>query len=208
MKNFTRTKMTLGATAALAGLTVLAVAAQAQAPGNSADQGATFYQATLSALPNTQGSGTATLRLSDNGKNLQVRIVASGLDAGGDHLSHVHGLDNGADSTCPTIAEDSDRDGFVELAEGGVKYGPIILDFMNIDPDRDGNIDFQTNVRLSGASAGALPLANRHVVIHGMRVGPVGAGTPGEVDGTAGFKVLLPVLCGEIVPAARGGGIK
>ena len=33
--------------------------------------------------------------------------------------------------------------------------------------------------------------------------GTVGAGTPGEVDGTAGFKTVLPVLCGEITPVGN-----
>jgi hypothetical protein len=171
---------------------------------SGSNSGATVYEANLTALPNTRGSGKAVLRLSANGKNLNVRITATGLDAGGPHLSHVHGLPNGADSTCPTSAQDSDGDGFVELAEGAVTYGPIVLDFMNIDPDQDGNIDFQTNVQLSGAATGALPLPNRHIVIHGMRVGAVGAGTPGEVNGTAEYKVLLPVLCGEIMQASRG----
>lgn len=192
------------ALAACGSLAALAAAAHAQGMSGSNDNGATAYEANLVALPNTRGTGKAVLRLSANGKNLNVRITASGLDSGGPHLSHVHGLPNGADSTCPTIAEDTDRDGFVELAEGAVRYGPIILDFMNIDPDQDGNIDFQTTVQLSGAAGAALPLVNRHIVIHGMRVGAVGAGTPGEVNGTAGYKVLLPVLCGEITQMSRG----
>jgi type 1 fimbria pilin len=197
----TRPLVALAAAGSLVGLTAVA---NSQGMSNSNDNGATVYEANLTALPNTRGSGKAVLKLSANGKNLQVRITATGLDAGGPHLSHVHGLLGGADSTCPTSAQDSDRDGFVELAEGAVKYGPIILDFMNIDPDQDGNIDFQTNMKLSGDSSDALPLVNRHIVIHGMRVGAVGAGTPGEVNGTADYKVLLPVLCGEIMQAGRG----
>jgi hypothetical protein len=43
----------------------------------------------------------------------------------------------------------------------------------------------------------------RHIVIHGRSVGAVGAGTPGEVDGTAGYKTVLPVLCGEITPVGN-----
>ena len=38
----------------------------------------------------------------------------------------------------------------------------------------------------------------RHIVIHGLSVGNAGNGTPGEVNGTAGYKTVLPVLCGEI----------
>lgn len=159
----------------------------------------TVYRASLSALPNTSGTGQATLRLSADQTTLTVNIKASGLEAGGAHISHIHGLSSGGapvDSTCPTIAQDSDSDGFVELDEGLVTYGPILIDFSNIDPDQDGTIDFTTTITLG--SEGALPLTDRHIVVHGMTVGAVGAGTPGEVDGTAEYKVVLPVLCGEI----------
>ena len=127
-------------------------------------------------------------------------IRASGLEPGGPHVSHIHGLSSNGqsvNSTCPTRAQDSDRDGFVELEEGQATYGPILVDFGNIDPDQDGRVNFTKTFTLTG-SEGAVPLTDRHIVIHGKTVGAVGAGTPGEVDGTAGYKVVLPVLCGEI----------
>lgn len=169
--------------------------------------GATAYTAALNALPNTRGRGTASLLLSGDKRTLTVKIEASGLDSGGVHLSHIHGRSAGGepvDSTCPTIAEDTDGDGFVELAEGAVRYGPILIDFMNIDPDQDGEVQFSKTIRLTG-DENILPLTNRHIVIHGMNVGAVGANTPGEVNGTAEYKVLLPVLCGEITQAANPG---
>jgi len=163
-----------------------------------AQSGGATYRATLSPLNNSGASGEAVLTKS--GQTLRVHITASGLEAGGVHVSHIHGLSDGSravDSSCPTTAEDSDGDGFVELAEGAPKYGPIIVDFMNIDPDGDGNVDFTTTISLSEFSAGT-PLNKRHIVVHGLTVGPVGAGTPGEVNGQAGYKTVLPVLCGEI----------
>lgn len=162
-------------------------------------EGSGYFRADLAPLNNSGAVGKAELRLAAN-RNLNVHIVASGLEAGGPHVSHIHGRPGGAESDCPTIAQDTDGDGFVELAEGQVTYGPIIVDFMNIDPDQDGNVDFRTTVKLTGAQAAALPLPNRHIVIHGKSVGAVGV-PPGEVDGTAGYKVVLPVLCGEIVAA-------
>jgi hypothetical protein len=129
-----------------------------------------------------------------------VLIHATGLEAGGEHISHIHGLSNDGqpvNSTCPTTAQDTDGDGYVELAEGQSKYGPILIDFMNIDPDEDGQVDFKTTIHLTGDEM-ALPLQLREIVVHGMTVPAVGAGTPGEVDGTAGYKVVLPVLCGDI----------
>lgn len=189
----------VGSLAVAGAFGVTAVSAQSE--------GAMAYTAELNALPNTNGRGTASLLLSGDQRTLTVKIEASGLDAGGAHLSHIHGRSAGGqpvDSTCPTIAQDSDGDGFVELAEGAVTYGPILVDFMNIDPDQDGTIQFSKTIRLTG-DEGILPLTSRHIVVHGMNVGAVGAGTPGEVNGTAEYKVLLPVLCGEIVQAANPG---
>lgn len=186
------------------GLAVVAAASAALFVSGSVsaqNEGSTYYRADLLPLNGSSAQGKVELRLAANDRNLLVHIVASGLEAGGPHISHIHGRPGGAESDCPTIAQDTDEDGFVELAEGQVTYGPIIVDFMNIDPNEDGTVDFRTTVKLTGAQADALPLPNRHIVIHGMSVGAVGAGTPGEVDGTAGYKVVLPVLCGEIVAA-------
>ena len=179
-------------------LTALAVPAVLIA---QSDNATTISRVDLRPLNNSGAQGQATLRLSSDGRTLTVMIRATGLEPGGAHISHIHGLSEGGtavDSTCPTQAQDSDRDGFVELEEGGVKYGPILIDFMNIDPDMDGTVNFQKTIQLSGDEK-ALPLELRHIVVHGMTVPPgPGAGTPGEVDGTNGYLTVLPVLCGEI----------
>ena len=184
---------------AIAGMGVVAVAVPLAVHAKGG-QSTTIGRADLRALNGSNASGQAELRLSADGKELTVIIQARGLEAGGAHISHIHGLsENGEsiDSTCPTSAQDTDGDGYVELAEGLVKYGPILVDFMNIDPDQDGKINFKKTFDISGTQS-ALPLQMRHIVVHGMTVGAVGAGTPGEVDGTAGFKTVLPVLCGDI----------
>ena len=189
------------ATSALAGLAVPAgLLAQA-------DSATTVSRVDLRPLNNSGAQGQATLRLSSDQRTLTISIKASGLEPGGQHISHIHGRSEGGmaiDSTCPTQAEDSDRDGFVELDEGGVKYGPILVDFMNVDPDMDGIVDFQRTITLTGSEQ-ALPLELRHIVIHGKTVpaGP-GAGTPGEVDGENGYLTVLPVLCGEIQQVGNG----
>lgn len=193
--------------AGVIGAALLAAAMTAPSVAAQSANGATAYTATLTNLPNTHGRGTASLLLSGDQRTLTVKIEASGLDAGGQHLSHIHGRSEGGqsiDSTCPTAANDSDGDGFVELPEGAVAYGPILIDFMNIDPNQDGTIQYSKTIRLTG-NEGILPLTNRHIVIHGQNVGAVGAGTPNEVNGVAEYKTLLPVLCGEIVAAGNPG---
>ena len=144
--------------------------------------------------------------------------MATGLDAGGPHLAHIHGLFSNVttgtptNSMTPTIADDTDGDGFIELAEGLPRYGPIIVDFGNIDPNQDGIIDFTRTLDLTDASnfagsytradllgADSMSLDLREIVVHGMFVSPgIGAGTPGEVNGTNGYLAVLPVLSGEI----------
>lgn len=182
-----------------------AVAAMSgSAPLQAQSQNAkTIARVDLLPLNNSGARGQATLRLSADQHTLTVMIKASGLEAGGAHISHIHGLsDNGSpvDSTCPTEAQDTDGDGYVELAEGAATYGPILIDFMNIDPDQDGNVNFTTTVHLSGDEM-ALPLKLRHIVVHGLTVPPgPGAGTTGEVNGTNGYLTVLPVLCGDIRP--------
>jgi hypothetical protein len=170
------------------------------------DHSTTIGRADLRPLNGSGARGQAELRLSADHQTLTVILQASGLERGGIHISHIHGLSQNGhsiDSTCPTSAQDADHDGYVELAEGAVKYGPILVDFMNVDPDADGRVNFHQDFDLSGSQA-ALPLQMRHIVIHGMTVSGAGAGTPGEVDGTSGYKTVLPVLCGDIRVAGGG----
>lgn len=205
MSGFRKSMIRLGAP--VAGLCAVGALAGINSANAQTQRGAQEYTARLVQLNNSGASGVATLRLATNGRALFVHITARGLEPGNVHVSHIHGRSSGGqpvDSTCPTIAQDTDKDGFVELAEGQVTYGPILIDFMNVDPDKDGVVDFTTTIRDPG-NFGALPLDKRHIVIHGKTVGAVGAGTPGEVDGTAGFKTVLPVLCGEIIPRASQG---
>lgn len=176
----------------------LAVGSIASAQDSNAT---TVSRVDLRPLNDSGAQGQATLRLSADGRTLSVKIMASGLEPGGVHISHIHGRSEDGrpvDSSCPTQAQDTDGDGFVELEEGAITYGPILVDFGNIDPDGDGRVNFSTTVTLSGDEQ-ALPLSLRHIVVHGKTVPPgPGAGTPGEVDGTNGYLVVLPVLCGEI----------
>ena len=187
-----RTLLSAGILTAAAGALALGlapVAAQSEQAGAS-------YRAALTALNGGGARGEAVL--TKQGKSLRVQITASGLEPGGVHLSHIHGLSDGdrsVNSTCPTQAQDTDGDGFLELAEGVPVYGPILVDFMNIDPDQEGNVNFTTTVPLNDET---MPLQMRHIVVHRMSVGAVGAGTPGEVNGQPGYKTVLPVLCGEI----------
>jgi hypothetical protein len=168
---------------------------------------------TLVALNGTGAHGTISLQLRGE-RYLTVQIDATGLEPGVPHVGHIHGLTSPghpANSTCPTTAQDTDHDGYVELAEGQVTYGPIIIPFGNTDPDMDGTVHFLHTFDLNDPStfvggfskADVLPLDLREVVLHGLTLQAGQGSDGGEADGTAGFKAVLPVTCGDIENASH-----
>lgn len=179
---------------------------------------AEIYSTNFTALNGSGVQGQAILTVNDARTALTVQIYATGLEPGGAHLGHIHGRfssgGDAIDSVTPPPSADTDGDGFVELAEGVPFYGPIILDFGNVDPDLDGVVNFtQTfDLTLAGTFAGGfdrtgllgsdlMSLDLREIVLHGLTVGAVGV-PPGEVDGTPGYKTVLPVASAEIVAGA------
>jgi hypothetical protein len=194
--------------AALVGAAVLATAPAQAAP--------MLYEAILAPLSGSGVSGLA--KLSQDGNMLTVNITANGLTPNQTHVQHIHGrfdaAGNPMNSVTPTLAQDTDGDGFIELAEGQATYGPIIL---NLDsPSGSGNfptapggmIDFTQTYNLSNSPSFAagfssedlLPLTLREIVLHGRLLNSetgLGSG-PGEANGTPGYKVVLPVAAGEI----------
>lgn len=183
-------------------------------------QAATSYSANITPLNDSGVFGTANLTL--DGDLLTVNLTAFGLEPNQVHVQHIHGrLDDNnmpLDSTTPTLAQDTDGDGFIELAEGLPTYGPIILQLTSPAGNTEtgfptapnGQINYSETFNLSvqsqfGTEFGPeqlLPLSLREIVIHGMTVGDVGDGTPGEVNGIAGYKTVLPVAAGEIFQVA------
>jgi hypothetical protein len=194
--------------------TAIAVPFMAGTPSlaqSSASQGSATYTGTLTPLNNSGVSGTFTIEQRGQGQ-IRVSIQARGLEVTSQpHVAHIHGPANG-DAMCPTMAQDTDGDGYVELAEGQTTYGPIIVPLGDVDPDNDGVVNYSMTFNLnkdssfdSGKSkSDLLPLDMREIVIHGLSVPAVGQGTPGEVNGTAGYKVVLPVACGEITKSSGG----
>jgi len=182
----------------------------------AADQ---FYTTTFTTLNASGVTGEAIIGYDVDSGRITVAISASGLEANQVHIQHVHGFPDGTDAQTPTAAFDVDGDGFVELAEGLPSYGEILLnlttdhsngsggdnghshgDVSGFPTAPDGTIWFIESYDLPAGSLTSDPMLGlREIVIHGLSVPEgAGAGTSGEVDGTAGYKLVLPVASGEL----------
>lgn len=158
------------------------------------------------------GSGVAgTVRVGVESGQLHVQADLTGLEAGQAHAMHIHGLvaeGHAPLDTLPMTASlDSDRDGFIELGEARPAAGPVLLTLGNPIAGADGSVHFDQSFALDampGLTPGAtvadlFPLDFRSVEVHGLSVpATAGAGTAGEVDGSAGYKATLPVAAAAL----------
>lgn len=174
------------------------------------------FKGVLTQLNNSGVAGTFTIEQRGQGQ-IRIQITATGLEASpGVNVGHIHGLAGNANATCPTLAQDDDGDGFVELAEGLETYGPIILNLGDVDPNDDGIVDYSMtfNLNTSKAFEGAknkgdlLPLHLREIVLHGLTLDTGEGANGGEANGTAGYKVVLPVACGAIMTDVSAGAMR
>lgn len=186
--------------------------------GNSAFLSADhFYDTQFTALNASGVSGGAVAAYNSSSHVLTVAIAADGLEPNQVHIQHIHGFLDGTKALTPTAAQDTDHDGYIELAEGASRYGPILLNLSHDGGSMDmahmsssalsgfptapnGKEYFVQSYQLPADSLSTDPmLALREIVIHGESVpAGAGAGTGGEVDGTAGYKLVLPVASGEL----------
>jgi hypothetical protein len=185
------------------------------------------YTTHFTSLNNSGVDGHALLFLNENTHTLTVDIKAQGLEPGQVHAQHIHGFDDDSKAHTPTLAQDTDRDGFVELAEGLVKYGPIQLN-LTLNPensahdhgttghdhtgaavfptaDAEGKLHYVETFHFDPSDAnaqaifdGITPLKAKEIVLHGLTLQDGQGSDGGEADGTAGYKDFLPVASGEL----------
>lgn len=180
------------------------------------------------ALNGSGVAGSARLVLDEATGTLDVTVRATGLEPGV-RAMHIHG-GGLMDATVPTPDLDTDMDGLIELGEGGVAYGGIIIP---LDLGVPGNMGVLGGIeagpdpmvesvysRMFDLTDGSifndpfglvdlLPLDRTEIVIHGMTL-PADAGlamgmqTGGICDGVNddmdNCSVLIPVAAGTVQP--------
>ena len=190
----------------------------------AAGQAATSqFRATLEELNGSSVSGTVDFFVDDVARQLRVVANIEGLEPNALHVNHIHGRfeDDGSprNSVTPTMAADTDGDGFVEVLEGLPGYGDILL---SLEPDptpesnhvfpfatAEGTVDYELIYDLDDSGPifstvtgtdydpeDLFPLELREYVIHGLTV-------PGGVNPdlpNGGYLATLPVAAAEISP--------
>jgi len=184
-----------------------------------------FYSVDLAALNSSGVTGTvivATGTEEDGTEYVNFSMAAQGLTPDVPHAQHVHGLfdddGNAMDSTKPGLAQDTDKDGIVEVLEGLATCGDILLPLVGSDGelpliDSNGQLSFIQSYDVGDSAnffspmtitdydgSSIMPPELREIVIHGLEVPEgIGMGTEGEVNGMqTGVVGLLPAAAGEI----------
>ena len=195
-------------------------------------EGLHVYVTEFTALNNSGVHAHALLVLDKEAQALTVHIRAEGLEPGQVHAQHIHGFADDTDAKTPTILQDDDGDGFVELMEGLETYGPVQLN-LTTEPGAPEQLTGMTGIAFPTADAngvlryteafrfdhgdpnaqaifdGITPLEAKEIVLHGLTLregqGRDAPDVMDEADGTAGYKGILPVASGELHEVGFGG---
>jgi hypothetical protein len=197
---------------------IVAMPAAAQHTTHAASANAE-YVAHLTPL-NAKASGhrtSAEATFKVRGDSLTIDVRARGLAPDLVHLQHFHGFTDGHQASCPTVAQDTNHDGVIDLMETAPTSGETMVPF-TADPvsmeivvstypkaSADGTYHYQKTVSLSALDAAfgkkyngqKLQLEHRVVFIHGV---PETTKLPATVAslGDIPAQVTIPIACGEI----------
>ncbi|HXH29641.1 MAG TPA: hypothetical protein VNJ01_02400 [Bacteriovoracaceae bacterium] len=119
------------------------------------DQGS--YRATLTAVNGSvAGNPTGTAAFNVQGDIVTATVNMNGTPVNITHMQHINSL-----SACPTASNDTNKDGFVDVIEGGASYGPTLVPLdgdlesqsggMDMFPmaDQNGNYAYSRSASLS-----------------------------------------------------------
>ena len=209
-------RKTIGTIAAVAALTLGAVPAMAGHDANPSPQVQSYTYALDGVANNSEASGWTRLTALPNGK-IQVKIHVEGMAPGVPHAQHLHGItSDGAfvAGSCPTIANDTDGDGFVDTLEGAPAYGGVQVSLttsgdtstasaLAVDrfpvADADGvltyNRTFTPDSPAIWAGLGALEVVVHGADLNGNGIYDFGAG-PSSLTPNLPLEATIPAVCG------------
>ena len=188
----------------------------------SAQSAPTTYTAELKELNNSGGSGTFTLEL--NGSEATITGKVSGLAdklpeslKGGPypHVQHIH---IGGQGVCPSMADDGNKDGVLNTAEGQPKYGPIGVSLtksgdtspaagtaLNVAPT-GASFDYSRTIKLDAKSMESVTAGKGVIVVHGLDPAklPAAGLEPSELVPELPLAATSPALCGTLVAGQMG----
>ena len=172
--------------------------------GHDATENGRFqvFTTDFTALNNSGVSGGTAIVLDKMSHTVTVEVDATGLTPNQVHPQHIHGFFDDSDSKSPTLAQDADHDGFVELAEGQTTYGPILLD-LSLMPQLSANDDG------TPATQGAFPTADANGNLHYNQTFHFDFADPNSMAIFNSIENLTQkevVLHGETVAAGSGAG--
>ena len=133
----------------------------------------------LNSLNNSGVTGHAHVKV--EGKKLDVHYTAKGLVPDLPHAAHIH-YGEQATHECPTLRDDTNHDGRLNVVEGVPRYGPIAVSLTTrgdtspasgLAVDRfstapNGIIDYDRTVKTSKAVARAIRNGEGVLVVHGV----------------------------------------
>lgn len=156
-------------------------------------------------------------KLAEHDGMLTIDIQVHGAPANMEHWQHFHGFIDDQPAHCPTMANDANHDGYIDLIEtekvSGTTMVPFIAQPASMDvahghyptADAKGDYHYTATVALKdldAAFAKAFPdqrldLARRVIYIHGV---PADTKLPATVAslGPIPAQVTLPIACGQI----------
>ena len=204
----------------IAGVALGAAAMVARGAGPALADGS--VNANLAPVAGSGVAGSGTAMVSVTGSTITVTMAATGLLAGSPHAAHIH---FGADARheCPTLGDDTNKDGHLNTTEGAPAYGPIVVSLTKsgdtspksglaidrFDTAAGGKIAYQRgSITVSPEVATAITKGQAAVVIHGVdtnKDGKYSGDTKSDLDPSLPTEATDPALCGVLSAAPAGG---
>jgi hypothetical protein len=189
-------------------------------PGIASAADATSYQAQLGAINGSGASGTFMMTL--NGSTATITEHVSGLadQFMGKPYPHVQHIHIGAKGQCPTMADDTSKDGVISTTEGGPAYGaigttlstsgdtsPAAGTTLTVAPS-GASFDYKRTFALDAATLASVKAGTGVVVVHGLDPAKLPAAAqsePSDLVPSLPRAATSPALCGTHTASQMSG---